>query len=139
MEWHVVRNDFPKMTRRMESNAAAIVAKAALDWEAQAKALAPVLTGTLKNSIQAIQVNQFYWRVVVNVEYGAYVEFGTVHSPAQPFFGPAGQVVRPQFRAAMKSLFGGGPTLGNYTRADGTTRVATQAQASAWGGKFEEF
>lgn len=31
-----------------------------------------------------------------------------------------------------------GPDLVQYTRADGTSRVATRAQALAWGGSFSE-
>lgn len=88
----------------MDQKAAMICAKAALDWEAQAKVRAAVDTGTLKNSIQAIKITKHYWKVVVGADYGAYVEYGTVRMPAQPFFGPAGNIVRPQFLRALKGV-----------------------------------
>lgn len=108
MTWRVVRSDWDLIEARLRSNAAAIVAKAALDWEAQAKSIARAKgvfeTGTLINSIQATKVDQFHWVIRVNVEYGAYNEYGTVNMAARPFFGPAGQIVRPQFIAALKHV-----------------------------------
>lgn len=110
MTWRVVRSDWAAIEARLLANASRIVAKAALDWEAQAKSIARAKgvfdTGTLINSIQATQVSTYHWVIRVNVEYGVYNEYGTVKMPARPFFGPAGAVVRPQFVAALKHVMG---------------------------------
>lgn len=102
--WRVVHNDFPKIIAGMETKADTIVAKAALDIQAQAQVRAPVDTGTLKNAIQATRLGAAHWRVVVGVDYGLYVEYGTVHTAAQPYFQPAINQVRPAFLAAMKRV-----------------------------------
>lgn len=111
LTWRVVRSDWPRLEALLRKNAAQIVAKAALDWEAQAKSIARSKgvfdTGTLISSIQATKVSTYEWRVQVNVEYGVYNEYGTTRMAARPFFGPAGMVVRPQFLAALKHVMGG--------------------------------
>lgn len=104
VSWRVVDNDFPKIIAGMEAKAEAIVSKAALDIEAHAKTRAPVDTGTLKNSIQATRVGDAHWRVVVGVDYGMYVEWGTARMAAQPFFQPAIQAVTPQFLTAIRKV-----------------------------------
>jgi HK97 gp10 family phage protein len=104
MTWRVVQNDFPKIIKGMEAKAETFVAKAAMDIEAHAKNNAPVDTGTLKNSIQATRIGDAHWRVVVGVDYGMYVEWGTVHMAAQPFFQPAIVAVTPSFLRALRSL-----------------------------------
>ena len=109
LTWKVLRSDWAALEARLLANASQIVAKAALDWEAQAKSIARAKgvfdTGTLINSIQATRVSAYEWVIQVNVEYGVYNEYGTVHMAARPFFGPAGAVVRPQFLAALKHVW----------------------------------
>lgn len=102
--WRVTQNNFPAIVAGMEANAERIVAKAALDIEAHAKTRAPVDTGTLKNSIQATRIGDAHWRVTVGADYGLYVEWGTVHMAAQPFFQPAIQAVTPQFLRALRTV-----------------------------------
>lgn len=104
MTWTVRENNIPQIIASMKIKVAAIVAKAALDWQAQAQVRAPVDTGALKNSIQAIKISDTFWKVIVGVHYGAYQEYGTVMHPAQPFFAPAGAIVKPQFLAALKGV-----------------------------------
>lgn len=104
VKWKVIQNDFPKIIKGLEDKADLAVTKAAHDIEAHAKANAPVDTGTLKNSIQAIRVGKAHWKVIVGVDYGIYVEYGTVHNAAQPYFRPAIQAVRPEFIRALRSL-----------------------------------
>ena len=99
-----MENRFPSIIAGMEAKAEAIVAKTAMDLEAHAKSRAPVDTGTLKNSIQATRVGDAHWRVVVGVDYGMYVEWGTVHMAAQPFFQPAIQAVTPAFLTAIRQV-----------------------------------
>lgn len=86
------------------AKAAAVVAKAAFDIESGAKSRAPVDTGLLKNSIEAVEEDKLEWVVEVHAEYGAYVEFGTRYTAAQPFLTPAVEEVRPVFLAAMARI-----------------------------------
>lgn len=104
LKWRIVQNDFPKIIAGMEAKAEAIVAKTALDLEAHAKGRAPVDTGTLKNSIQATRIGPAHWRVVVGVDYGMYVEWGTANMAAQPFIQPAILAVTPSYLQAMKRV-----------------------------------
>ncbi len=66
------------------------VTKAALaqDVAVDAAAMAPVDTGQLRDSITAEAD-----RVTTDVEYAAYVEYGTSDTPAQPFMRPAADTV----------------------------------------------
>jgi HK97 gp10 family phage protein len=102
--WTVVYNHFPRLLNQMDVKVDAIVAKAALDIQANAQVRVPVRTGVLKNSIQATRVGKHHWRVVVGADYGIYVEHGTRFMGAQPYWHPAIAKVRPQFRAALRSV-----------------------------------
>lgn len=48
-----------------------------------------VVTGTLKNSINAEPVKPGTWKLHDGTEYGAAQEFGTLTLPARPWFEPA--------------------------------------------------
>jgi HK97 gp10 family phage protein len=110
VRFKVLENKLPALIKGMEPIARQIVAKAALDIQGHAQQNAPVDTGTLKNSIQATQIGgnaasgSISWRVVVGADYGMYVEWGTVHMAARPFFRPAIDAVRPAFLQAMKQV-----------------------------------
>jgi len=58
------------------------------DVERLASDLAPVDTGTLRDSIRYED-----GRVYTDVEYAPFVEYGTVNAPAQPFMRPAADTV----------------------------------------------
>lgn len=100
----VVTNNFPAIRRNIQGGAKAAVAKAARDIEGHAKSRAPVDTGFLRNSILASMVSTDHWRVAVGAHYGIYVEYGTRHTRAQPYFIPAIEAVLPAFRAAMARI-----------------------------------
>lgn len=104
MTMRVRSNDFPQIIATLPERADQIVAKAALDIEAHAKSIAPVDTGTLRASIQAIKIGLAHWKVVVSVHYAAYVEFGTVKMAAQPFLQPAVNFVRPVLIQALRKV-----------------------------------
>lgn len=99
-----VMSRWPQITADMKATAERVVAKAALDIEAQAKSRAPVQTGFLRASIQATQVGKAHWRVTVGADYGLYVEYGTVRSGPRPYFHPAIDAVWPTFRKAMERV-----------------------------------
>ncbi len=100
--WVVVYDHFPKIMSALDQKVDLIVAKAAMDIQAHGQTRAPVDTGHLKGSIQALRVGPMHWRVTVGADYGIYVEFGTVNTAAQPYFHPAIEKVRPQFINALK-------------------------------------
>lgn len=100
----VVFNDLPKLDKRAEQAAQAIVAKAARDVEAWAKDRAPVDTGALQNSILAQRVRPLLWHVAPHVHYAIYVEYGTRKMRAQPYMRPAAERVRGAFVQAMRKL-----------------------------------
>jgi HK97 gp10 family phage protein len=104
IEASIVGNQWPAILAGLQPKAELIVAKAAMDIQAHAQGRAPVDTGTLKNSIQAVRVGAAHWRVVVGADYGVYVEYGTYRMAAQPYLRPAVQTVRPLFLAALKGL-----------------------------------
>jgi HK97 gp10 family phage protein len=81
-----------------------VVRRTAFQIEAQAKVLAPVDTGFMRNSIGTEMVSQLTAVISVGAEYGAYVEFGTTRMRAQPFLGPAVERNRAAFEAAIKAL-----------------------------------
>lgn len=56
--------------------------------EGYAKRLCPVDTGNLRNSITHTQSENAEY-IGTNVEYGPYVEMGTIRTRAQPFIKPA--------------------------------------------------
>jgi HK97 gp10 family phage protein len=100
----VVLNRWPAIQANMLMGAEAATSKAAMDMEAGMKRRAPIDTGFLRNSIQARKVGPAHWRVTVTAEYGIYLEYGTRHNRAQPFFFPTVAEVTPAFMAAMRRI-----------------------------------
>ena len=89
--------------------ASAVVRKVAFDTEADAKALAPVDTGNLRNSITtAVTGNGLTAAVVATASYAPFVELGTSRQAPQPFMGPATDQNTPKFHEAMAQLGGDG-------------------------------
>lgn len=96
-------NRFPDLARKAPDRARELVKKAAYELEARAKTEVPVDTSNLKNSIgTSIENNGMTGVVSTNVEYAAYVEFGTVKMAAKPYFTPAAEQVRKSFERAVK-------------------------------------
>lgn len=104
----VVEDNTDEIVKRIRKNAAAIVAKTALDIEAAAKknvaAHGLIDTGNLVNSIKAREVGEMLWRVSVGADYGIYHEMGTRFLPPRPFLSPAAERARPVFMKAMSDL-----------------------------------
>lgn len=84
----------PAAIAAVEQYVMLFVAKIAHDLEAWAKAHAPVDTGFLKGSIEAVRSGVAEWIVQVGAEYAAYVELGTSRMAAQPYLTPAIETVR---------------------------------------------
>lgn len=89
--------------------AKAIVKKTAKDIEASAKAIAPVDTGNLRNSIKTSDLRTVSQsapsaEVRASAIYAQYLEFGTSRMAPQPFMGPAASKHEPAFLKAMEEL-----------------------------------
>ncbi len=93
--------------QRLEAKAGARVAALALELQGKARRNASgqnggpnVVTGNLRNAIQAVRISPLEWQVGVTASpnpdsgvpasvYGPHLERGTQHMPAQPFMRPA--------------------------------------------------
>ena len=104
LEVRIVLDRFPTLPREVQQRAAMIVQKAGLDVEGRAKSRAPVRTGYLKNSIQARMESEMSSLIAVGADYGIYVEMGTRHMAARPYFTPAFEEVKSQFLEAMRDV-----------------------------------
>lgn len=98
-------NRIPEIVARFPGEVRAAVAKTALDVEADAKALCPVITGALKGSIKA-EVEGFRAEIAPHKDYAAYVEFGTYKMAPRAYMRPAADINEPKFIAAMEALVG---------------------------------
>ena len=101
--WGKFVADVDGLVAKLPHRVEAVVAKAALDTEARAKMLAPVDTGNLKNSIGS-SIQGTHAEVGPTAKYGEFVEMGTSRTPAQPYMGPATDVVAPQMIKALEYL-----------------------------------
>lgn len=87
--WIVVFNRIPQIVAAVQAKARTAPIETAEDIASIARSNAPVATGELRDSIEAVPVNQYNAEVRVGAEHGIYVEYGTYKMAAQPFFNPA--------------------------------------------------
>ena len=90
----------------LEERASAAVHKAALDTMRDAKILAPVDTGNLRNSITT-RFSPLRAEVVATADYAVFVELGTTRMAEQPFMRPAAARRAPGFIKAIEQLADG--------------------------------
>lgn len=98
------KNDLPRIASQIDRALAQLVKKHAFGIEAKAKALAPVDTGLLRNSIQTDIDGPLKATVGTNVEYAAHQEFGTRHQKGKPFLTPAADEQKKEFEKDVKNL-----------------------------------
>lgn len=98
------RSKIPAVRRRTRKELSALVQTAAFQIEQQAKIASPVDTGMLRNSIQTQILDDMTAMVTVGAEYGIYVEFGTRHQAAQPYFIPAVEQVVRSFGGELRKV-----------------------------------
>ena len=97
--------DLGKASYEVTRKAQRVVAKTAHDIEADAKSLAPVDTGMLRNSIgTTISNGGLSAEIGPTVHYAPYLEFGTRRMRPQPFMGPAADQHFPEFTEAVSRL-----------------------------------
>lgn len=97
---------FERLKQQAPFVAKRIVKASAIRIEKRAKQLVPVDTGRLKRSIEVQTEKQgFVQRVISDVPYAPYVEFGTRKMHAQPFLTPAAEEERPKYLAEVRKEF----------------------------------
>jgi HK97 gp10 family phage protein len=98
------KNIAGSVSKALQAELAKAVRETAFAIEAEAKAKAPVDTGALRASIQS-DVSQtddtLTAEIAVGVDYGPYVELGTVVSAPQPFLTPAAEAQREAFERRL--------------------------------------
>ena len=82
-------HDLDTLSKEIRSAIADALEKSAIRVKAQAKMLAPVDTGNLRNSIDYSMDSFRTAHVGSNVEYSAHQEYGTRFTKAQPYLHPA--------------------------------------------------
>ncbi len=93
------------MIKNLKINADEAVHTIAYDVEAEAKQLAPVDTGALRNSIHNARIgDKTYW-VQDGVNYGIYQELGSYKMAAHPFMVPAVEKIGRKLADYYKRLF----------------------------------
>ena len=70
------------------------ILKVATKIQSQAKALCPVDTGRLRNSIESGMIDKETGYIGANTEYATAIEFGYKKKPAQPYLRPAVNIVQ---------------------------------------------
>lgn len=103
----VIKNLVPQIPKQMRGKVADILNRAALGTEGDAKQLAPVDTGFLRNSIQAnpsATAGRLKSETNVAAEYGINVELGTVKMAAQPYLSPAFETNRTDALSQLKKV-----------------------------------
>lgn len=94
----------PQIIAGMEAKASNAVATTAANIAADAKDIAPVDTGNLRNSIRQKMKGPIEAEVRVNAEYAGYVEYGTTRAPAQPYLTPAVEMNKDNFERAISQV-----------------------------------
>lgn len=90
----------------LQSAFARALERIGLQAEGYAKDLCPVDTGNLRNSITHTSDGKAAY-IGTNVEYGKYVELGTVKMAAQPYLRPAAADHAGTYRNIVKDELGG--------------------------------
>ncbi len=104
-QMHIVYDLTSQVKSEVLDRVKTVVAQSAFQIEAKAKAIVPVDTGNLKNSLTTvIEPSGIMARVGTNVEYAPHVEFGTRRASAQPYLFPSAEEVKPHFLEAMKKV-----------------------------------
>lgn len=97
-------NRLGAIAARLPETVRKVVRQAAYDVETNAKAVVPVDTGKLKNSISCEFPSQTQAIIAPHTEYAAFVEYGTRRQRAKPYMRPAAERVAPAFIEACRRL-----------------------------------
>lgn len=105
----LLHKDLGKAGPRAIERTKLVIKKIAFDIEANAKQIAPVATGNLKNSIghsdlRLLSAEHMLVDIGPTANYGQYVELGTSRQAPQAFMGPSADRFAPTFEKAMEKL-----------------------------------
>lgn len=89
-------NHLPNVIKQVPKIAEQVVEKMVIDIAAGAGATAPIDTGALAESY-TWETEGLHGIAGTNIEYGPYVEYGTVHTTAQPHLVPSAERVADAF------------------------------------------
>lgn len=106
-ELTTLSRDLGKASAHTVTAAAKVVRKTALDIERDAKALVPVDTGNLMNSITTTRTGVLSAEIGPTANYGSFVEWGTARMAPQPYMGPATDRNEQPFIRAVEDLAAG--------------------------------
>lgn len=96
-------NNVEQVEAAMNKAIAKALAMIGLKAEGNAKAICPVDTGRLRNSItNAMDTEENAVYIGTNVEYGPYVELGTSRRKPHPYLKPAASEHGDEYRAILK-------------------------------------
>lgn len=99
----VQENNVEQVEAAMDKAIAKALTMIGLKAEGNAKAICPVDTGRLRNSItNAIDTEANAVYIGTNVEYGPYVELGTSRRNPHPYLRPAAADHADEYRAILK-------------------------------------
>jgi HK97 gp10 family phage protein len=106
-------NDFRQLKKRVRSNAHRAAYNFARGTVKDAKVLAPKRTGFMASRIMWQKIKPGVFDIFVDGDtieetgayYAIYVEHGTRHMAAQPFFRPAIEMRKRIYKAEMKAVF----------------------------------
>lgn len=103
-ELRALAADLKAAGERAETLGDQVIRSNAFRIQGAAQDRAPVDTGNLKNGIFTRTPRRGYAEVVASANYAIYVELGTSRARAQPFLGPAVDLVEPEFYAAVEQI-----------------------------------
>lgn len=90
MDFKIEQNNIAEALSELEQKEAKALEAIGLKAEGYAKALCPVDTGNLRNSItHQVSLSEDGVYIGTNVEYAPYVELGTVRKAERPYIRPA--------------------------------------------------
>lgn len=95
------------LVSKMTGNAEKSLRGFASDAEKAVRSGAPSRSGSLRDSVGtevARDLRGFYAQVEVGAFYASFIEFGTRHSPARPFFRPGIEQTLPGLRQRLMRL-----------------------------------
>lgn len=97
-----------KIPKELEGDVEGVLEANALQIEAEAKRMAPIDTGKLRQSIKALRDGKLTFKIQANstglAPYAPFVEYGTRYQRSQPFLYPAFFKGRKRFTKDLQDL-----------------------------------
>lgn len=102
-----IQADAVKLIQRGEKTGVVYTKRGGTKHQASAPGEAPASDeGTLASRIDAVKLGPFSWAVGTNLDYGAYLEFGTQRIAERPWLRPAAEFNRKPFVDDIRKALG---------------------------------